>query len=90
MMLLDAVEVKFQKDPNSEEQYSEAQVAGFHWDLIEFSTDFLQIKLDFENPEAVGSFQYKDYISVTFWGVEFFKDDLGIEVQLGQEVKYQI
>ena len=73
MMLHNAIEVNFQKDPISDEdQFAETRVTGFHWDLIEFTPEFVQIKLNFVNPAAVGSFQLKDYITVTFWGVNFF------------------
>ena len=56
LMLHDALEVKFEKDPNADDE-AEENVNAFNWDLIEFSSEFLQIKLDFENPEAIGSFQ---------------------------------
>lgn len=29
-------------------------------------------------------------ISVTFWGVEFFRDFAGNEIQLGHELRYPI
>ena len=72
MMLRKAIEVNFQKDPISEDQFTEAEVTGFQWDFIEFTPESLQIKLYFDDPAAVGSFQLKDYITVTFWGVNFF------------------
>ena len=86
MVLVNAIEVKYEKDPNNE--LLEEAIGGFTWDLVEFSENFLKIKLDFENPDAIGSLLFKDHVLVTFWGVEFFKDTKGVEVQLGQEVRY--
>jgi len=41
--------------------------------VIDFNRDFIWLQIHFENPEEIGAFLSKDYITVKFWGVEFFK-----------------
>ena len=48
------------------------------------------MKVKFKNPENVGSFYSEDYISVRFWGVDFFKSFKGVEVEMGHEVMWKI
>lgn len=70
VMLLDALEVKLVNDLDSDE---ETDVKSFEWDVASFDQDFIVLKIKFENPEDIGSFSSKDYITVTFWGIDFFK-----------------
>ena len=60
-----------------------SEINDFSWDVLEYTKDFIKLKIDFKNPEDLGAFASKDFITVTFWGVEFFKDYTGIEVEFG-------
>ena len=68
MLLLDALEVKIVKDYSDTAQISD-NVEHFQWTVIGFDKDHIWLQINFENPENIGSFQSKDYIIVTFWGV---------------------
>ena len=60
------------KDQDDDEHSSD--VINFTWDVVGFDKDFIWLKIRFENPEDLGaSFSSQDFITVTFWGVEFFK-----------------
>ena len=57
--------------------------------MVGFEEDYIYLQINFTNPEQV-SFQSQDYITVTFWGVEFFKSYQGIEVEFGTELYWKI
>lgn len=69
MLLLDALQVRMEKENFDEESDN---VVNFEWDVIDFDEDFTKLQIKFENPEHIDSFYSEDYITVTFWGVEFF------------------
>lgn len=46
-MLMDAIEVKFEQDPDREAEERQE----FKWDIVEYSEDFLKLKFHFESPE---------------------------------------
>ena len=73
MMLLNALEIVILKDPENDEGKEIRYDHNFDWDVIDFSDTFLKIKINFENPEELGTLHSKDYISVTFWASQFFK-----------------
>ena len=52
--------------------------ANFNWNVIDFNKDFIWLQINFENPENLDSYSSEDYITVTFYGVEFFKSFNGI------------
>ena len=68
-----------------DEQASEENkdLKNFRWEVIDFNRDFIWLQIYFENPEEIGAFFSKDYITVEFWGVEFFKSYQGVEVKFG-------
>lgn len=70
VMLLDALEVKLVNNLDTDE---DTDVKNFEWDVVSFDQDFIVLKIKFDNPENIGSFSSKDYITVTFWGIDFFK-----------------
>ena len=41
MILIDAIDVKYEKDPNNE--LLDSEIGGFKWDLIKYSDNFLEI-----------------------------------------------
>ena len=55
MMLLDALEVTIFKDPESDSK--QKFNPNFNWDVIDFTDEFLKLKIDFESPEEIGSFR---------------------------------
>ena len=83
-MLLDALEVKMVKDAETGET---SDLKSFEWDVIGFDENFIWLQIDFENPDNVGKFSSNDYITVTFWGIDFFKSFAGVEVQFGYQLK---
>lgn len=88
MLLLDALQVQIEKDSDAEELSD--TVDNFTWDVIDFSKDFINLQISFENPENLDAFQSKDFITVTFWGVELFKSFQGIEVEFGKKLKCRV
>ena len=88
MILLDALQVRMEKDSESEELSD--TVANFVWDVIEFDKDFIWLQISFDNPSEIDSLASKDYITVTFWGVDFFKSFQGIDVEFGTKLKWRI
>ena len=64
-------------------ELSEAAEKNFVWDVIEFDKDFIRLQINFENPSDIDTLDSKDYITVTFWGIEFFKSFQGVEIEFG-------
>ena len=56
MMLLEALEVKLLKDPESDPDDNFVEAEKFQWDVISYDRDFIRLKIRFENPENIGSF----------------------------------
>ena len=71
MLILDALEVRMMQESDSD-RISE-NVEHFSWTVIDFDRDHIWLQISYDNPEKIGTFESKDYITVTFWGVEFFK-----------------
>ena len=43
------------------------------WEIADYTSDFIYLKLNFENPEELGSqLDVKDYLSINFWGLDYF------------------
>ena len=87
VMLLDSLEVKMNRDTDSDDL---TKVEKFEWDVIDYQENYIWLQVSFKNPDNVGSFYSQDYLSVTFWGIEFFKSFNGIEVEFGTELVWQI
>jgi len=88
MLLLDALEVKMVQD--SDTDLISDNVEHFEWTVIDFDKDHIWLQINFNSPDNIGSFKSKDYITVTFWGVEFFKSVQNVEVELGTKLKWPI
>ena len=69
-MILDALEVKLVRDKDSDEP---ADVEEFSWDVISYSQNFIDLQINFVNPNDENIFDEKDYLAITFWGIDFFK-----------------
>ena len=67
-----------------------ADVVDFSWDVIEFDKNFIDLQIEYKNPLDIGAFQSQDYITIKFFGVEYFKSYQGIEVKFGQKLTQQI
>ena len=80
MILLDALEIKIEQDPDVEDRQG---VDKFNWDVLNFDKDFIELQINFENPNEIGVVSSKDYISITFWGVNLFTSSQGVEVEFG-------
>ena len=50
----------------------------------------MQIQVNFTKPELVSKRTTVDKIRVTFWGTEFFKSKMGIEVLYGTTIEAEI
>ena len=88
MLLLDALEVKIVQDSDTDQIAD--NVEHFEWTVIDFDKDNIWLQINFNSPDNIGSFKSKDYITVTFWGVEFFKSVQNVEVELGTKLKWRI
>lgn len=49
-----------------------SNVTDFTWTMTEFDIDFIYLQINFTNPDDI-AFDSRDYITVTFWGIEYFK-----------------
>lgn len=78
--------MELKKDKDNDEL---SEVQSFRWDVLDFDQNWITLQIDIENPEAV-SFQSKDFIVVTFFGVEFFKSFQGVEVEFGTQLHWRI
>lgn len=84
MQLIDALEVLI--TPESES----AKTVDFTWDLLGFNKDFIWLKLKFANPWDISDDTQYDTLTVTFWGVEYFKSMQGKEVKFGTTLHWPI
>ena len=80
--------MRLEKDTDTEELTE--TVENFTWDVIDFNKDFILLQINFENPENLDNFTSQDFITVTFWGVEFFRSFQGYEVEFGTKLKWKI
>ena len=67
--MIDALELQILPDDPENAIYR----IEFMWDLIGYNEDYIWIQLYFVNPWALSDDAAYDKLSVTFWGVEFFK-----------------
>ena len=88
LLLLDALELQMTQDSDSD-RLSE-NVEKLVWDVIDFERDYIRLQISFKNPEMIGTFESLDYITVTFWGVDFFKSYQNVEVEFGTKLKWRI
>ena len=63
------------------------EALNFQWDLIDFDKDYLWLQTTFDNPEDLGSFRSEDFIVVSFYGVNLFKNLFDVEVEFGTTLK---
>ena len=68
MQLLEALELII--TPEDEER---AVQLDFTWVVIDYNEDTVKLRLEFKNPAEVSQDMTFDTLSVTFWGVDFFK-----------------
>jgi len=78
MQLLEALELII--TPDDEER---AVQLNFTWTVIDYNEDTVKLRLEFENPAEVSQDMTFDTLSVTFWGVDFFRNTKGKEVLYG-------
>ena len=76
VLLLEALEVQLTAGLDSDELSSEEK---FSWEVLSFEQDLIKLQIKFKNPERV-AFMAQNFIKVTFWGVELFKSQEGVEV----------
>ena len=69
MKLINALEILI--TPNDKEESNEK--IDFTWDITAYSRDYIWIQLDFINPWDISNDNQYDTLSLTFWGVEYFK-----------------
>ena len=76
---------KDEEDTDEESDYEQ-----FTWSLVDFNRDFIFLQVEFEEPEKLSQFYSEDNISVTFWGVDFFKNLNNVEVELGTQLVWKV
>ena len=69
MQLLEALELII--TPEDEER---AVRLDFTWVVIDYNEDTVKLRLEFKNPAEVSQDMTFDTLSVTFWGVDFFRN----------------
>ena len=69
MQLLEALELII--TPEDEER---AVQLDFTWVVIDYNEDTVKLRLEFQNPAEVSQDMAFDTLSVTFWGVDFFRN----------------
>ena len=71
MQLINALELLITPDDiyNSED----VKKIKFTWDITAYSKNYIWMQLYFENPWDISNDSQFDTLSVTFWGVEYFK-----------------
>ena len=70
MVILSAIEVKIAREIDDEISYLDKRV---EWDITHYSSELIWLQLMIENPEELSSsLSINDYISVTFWGTDYF------------------
>ena len=77
MQLIEALELLI--TPDNEE----AKKVEFTWDLIDYERDYIWLQLTFLNPWDISDSAQFDTLSVTFWGVDYFKSYQDKEVLFG-------
>lgn len=87
MLILESLEVKMVRDKDSE---IVADLESFTWDMISFDKDFIKLQIKWVNPQNIGTFASSDYITVTFWDVDYFKSVSGFEVEFGTTLVQQV
>lgn len=85
MQLIDALELRI--TPDDTEKFQRVQ---FTWDILAYSQDYIWLQLIIENPWQISDDARFDTLSVTFWGVEYFKSFEQKEVKYGTTLYWPI
>ena len=81
MVILDAIEVKLEREVEGEVKEIKRIV---DWEIADYTLDSIYLKFNFENPEELGSqLDIKDYLSINFWGLDYFVSQKGVKVKFG-------
>ena len=88
MKLIDALELLI--TPANSLDESEMKKVEFTWEIKAFSQDYIWIQLEFVNPWDIANDSQFDTLSVTFWGVEYFKSSQNKEVKFGTTLYWPI
>ena len=86
MKLIDALELLI--TPNDPNESTES--IKYTWDITAYSKDYIWIQLDFINPWEISNDSQFDTLSVTFWGVDYFKSYQNREVKFGTTLYHPI
>lgn len=85
MQLVDALELQITpEDPVNKKEIN------FKWDILAFSSDYIWLQLRIENPWDISDDQQSDTLSITFWGVDYFKSAQNKEVKYGTTLYWPI
>ena len=85
MIILDAFEVKIVREVDGEEIILDKKV---EWDIISYTSELIQLQLKIENPEDLSpQLNINDFISVTFWGADYFENEAGVGAEFGLEIR---
>jgi len=80
--IVDAVEIMLESE-NDEGDLVQTPVK---WDVISYDDEFLDIRVNLDGPERFSKDLGEDFISVTFYGTEFFTDDEDVAIEFGTSV----
>ena len=58
--------------------------------MVGFSSEWIDIQLEIYNPELIAENGEPDVLSVTFWGIEYFRNTRDEEVLYGTELRTDI
>ena len=79
MKLIDALELLI----TPEDKEEKTKKIEFTWDITAYTKDYIWIQLEFINPRDISNDSQYDTLSLTFWGVEYFKSYQDKEVKFG-------
>ena len=87
LALIDALEVRILREYPDEE----LTPVIFSYEIVSYSSEYIDLQLDIENPEDIGEdYGRPDRLTVTFWGTEYFESRSGVEVKYGMELEVGI
>ena len=86
MKLIDALELMITPDDPDED----VKKINFTWDITAYSKEHIWLQLTFQNPWDISNDSQFDTLSITFWGVEYFKSHQNKEVLFGTTLYWPI
>lgn len=85
LLIVDALDIKIEAG-----EFSDARKLNFTWEMLGFTEEWIQIQLNFENPNRVSQYLDFDTLIVSFWGVDWFSSSDGEPVRYGTQLQMPV